>query len=249
MFKGFYNLTSAMLSQNRRLDVISNNMANVSTVGYKSDKYTDSTFDEYIVSRIGNMDKSNRDEIGNASYILAPSKLYTDYSQGALEATGLTLDFAITGDGFFGIQGGDGVAYSRNGSFSLDNAGYLTLPNEGRVLGSNGQPVYLGTDKISVDGSGNIFGEDGNFLARLGVFTFADNGQLERNDRSLFVGAGATQSNDARISWKTVERSNIDLVQQMVDMISSQRSLQSASQVSKMYDQIMTKATNELGRL
>lgn len=249
MFKGFYNLTSGMLSQTRRLDVISNNMANVSTVGYKSDKYTDSTFDEYIISRIGNMDKDHRDEIGNGSYILAPSVLYTNYEQGAMEATGLPLDFAIAGDGFFAVQGGDGVAYSRNGSFSLDDEGYLTLPDEGRVLGMNGQPIYLGTDKLSVDSSGNIFTEEGNFLASLGVFTFADNNQLARNDRGLFVGGGATPSAGSRINWKTVERSNIDLVQQMVDMMSAQRSLQSASQVSKMYDQLMSKAANDLGRL
>ena len=120
MFKGFYNLTSGMLSQGRRLDVIANNMTNVATSGYKTDTYTDSTFQEYMVSRVGNKDKSAPAELGGASYILAPSKLYTDYTQGALEPTDLPFDFALEGEGFFAIRTEGGIAYTRAGSFALD---------------------------------------------------------------------------------------------------------------------------------
>ncbi len=249
MFQGFYQLTSGMLSQGRRLDVIANNMSNVSTIGYKSDLYTDSTFRAYMVSRIGNQDKSAREEIGGSSYILAPSVLYTDYTQGAIEASNLPLDFALVGDGFFAIRSNAGLAYSRNGSFSLDNEGYLCLPDEGRVLDRNGSPIRLGTDQINVNQAGEIFGPDGGFIAQLGVFSFPDNEALVRNERSLFEGAGAQLTNDVQVMWKYVERSNIDLVAQMVNMISSQRALQSAAQLSKMYDQLMTKASNEIGRL
>ena len=102
MTKGFYNLTSGILSQSRRLDTVANNMTNLSTSGYKAEQYTDSTFQEVLISRVGNKDKSSPTVIGEESYILAPSQLYVDYSQGSLEETGLTLDFAIEGDGFFG---------------------------------------------------------------------------------------------------------------------------------------------------
>lgn len=101
MVKGFYNLTSGMLSQSRRLDVVANNMTNISTAGYKTETYTDTTFQEVLISRVGNKDKSGAQVIGEESYILAPSQLYVDYSQGTLEETGLNLDFAIQGDGFF----------------------------------------------------------------------------------------------------------------------------------------------------
>ena len=104
MTKGFYNLTSGILSQSRRLDTVANNMTNLSTSGYKAEQYTDSTFQEVLISRVGNKDKSSPTVIGEESYILAPSQLYVDYSQGSLEETGLTLDFAIEGDGFFAIQ-------------------------------------------------------------------------------------------------------------------------------------------------
>jgi len=248
MLKGFYNLTSGMLSQSHRLDVVANNMTNVATAGYKAERYTDSTFQEYIVSRIGNKDKSNPQELGSASYILAPSQLYTDYSQGYLEPTGLLLDFAIEGDGFFAIQTPDGVAYTRSGNFSLDEEGYLCLPDEGRVLDDSGNPIRLGTDQIQADSNGGIYSEDGTFLARLGTYSFADNDQLEKSPRGLFTGTGA-QAADVSIHWKALERSNVDLVQQMVTMISSQRALQSAAQMSKMYDQLMNKATNDIGRV
>lgn len=248
MFKGFYNLTSGMLSQGRRLDVVANNMTNVSTNGYKAERYADSTFQDHIMSRVGNSDKSNPNELGGSSYILAPSKLYTDYTQGYLEPTGMPLNFALAGDGFFSIQTPEGVAYTRSGNFSLDQEGYLCLPPEGRVLNASGTPIKLGTEQINADASGNLTAEDGTFLAKLGVFTFADNAQLSQNARGLFTGTGAQAANTP-VTWKALERSNVDLVQQMVTMMSSQRALQSAAQLSKMYDQLMTKANNDLGRV
>ena len=71
MFRGFYNLTSGMLSQGRRLDVVSNNITNISTAGYKADHYTDSTFQEVMLRRAGNKDKSRSQKIGEQGYIRA----------------------------------------------------------------------------------------------------------------------------------------------------------------------------------
>lgn len=82
MTKGFYNLTSGILSQTRRLDVIGNNMTNLSTPGYKAETYTDRTFEEVLISRVGNKDKSGAAVIGTESYILAPDQLYVNQTQG-----------------------------------------------------------------------------------------------------------------------------------------------------------------------
>lgn len=175
MTKGFYNLTSGILSQSRRLDTVANNMTNLSTSGYKAEQYTDSTFQEVLISRVGNKDKSSPTVIGEESYILAPSQLYVDYSQGSLEETGLTLDFAIEGDGFFAIQTAQGVEYTRSGSFSLDGEGYLCLPAHGRVLGADGttnlsghrpypgrsgrEPLYRGRRLCGPTGSVRLCGQ------------------------------------------------------------------------------------------
>lgn len=250
MFKGFYNLTSGMLSQGRRLDVIANNMTNVSTAGYKSEHYTDSTFQEAIISRIGNLDKTNNREIGSQSYILAPDQLYTDYAQSSLEETGLPLDFAIEGDGFFAIERANGaIGYTRSGSFTLDNEGYLSLSGQGRVLDSQGNPIQLPVDNIRADEAGVLYSEEGAVLGRLGVYAFADNNDLERDDFGLFIGDGAQLNNGAVIHHEMIERSNVNLIQEMVNMMTTQRALQSAAQMSKIYDQVISKATTELGRL
>lgn len=250
MTKGFYNLTSGMLSQSRRLDVVANNMTNLATPGYKAELYTDSTFDEVLISRVGNKDKSGAEVIGEESYILAPSQLYIDYSQGIVEDTGLNLDFAIQGDGFFAIQTQNGTEYTRGGSFALDDEGYLVLPQQGRVLGVDGQPIQLSTDLIQADNYGGIYTKDGAYLGRIGVFTFADNNQLVKNDSGLFGanGQAATAANP-EVRWGAVENSNVDMIEEMTRMMTAQRALQSAAQAIKLYDGVLTKATNDLGRL
>ena len=100
MFKGFYQLTSAMLSQGRRLDVVSHNMTNISTAGYKLDRYTDSTFQDVLISRVGNKNKAVSTEMGEETYILAPSELVTDFTQGSMEETTLPLDLPSSATAF-----------------------------------------------------------------------------------------------------------------------------------------------------
>lgn len=249
MFKGFYNLTSGVLTHQRNLNVVANNMTNISTPGYKQDRYTATTFDEVIYSRVGNKDGLGS-EIGGQSYIRATSDIDTDFTQGVLEPTGLPLDFAINGNGFFAVQNANGeVAYTRSGNFSLDNEGYLCLPGYGRVLNPQGGTIHLGTDKIHADPQGMIHYDEGGILGQVGIYTFADNAALERNVQGLFTGGGAQPTQTSEVLNGYVERSNTDIMKQMTDMITYQRSLQSAAQAMKMYDSLMTKATNDVGRL
>ena len=238
MYKGFYNLTSAMLTHQHNLNVIGNNMVNISTSGYKQERYVATTFDDVMYSRV-TVNESGGTEIGRQSYIRAASDIYTDYSQGIPEPTELPLDFAIVGEGFFAVQ---------------DDEGYLCLPGFGQVLDPQSRPIYLGTDKIRGDSRGVIYFDQppeqggGTAIGQLGVFSFEDNQALERNDRGLFTGEGAQQSTGFEIWNQYLERSNSDMVKQMTEMITYQRALQSAAQVTKMYDQLMTKATGEVGR-
>lgn len=249
MMKGFYNLTSGMLSQGRRLDVIANNMTNISTAGFKAEHYTDRTFDEVMAVRVGNVDKHYEELPVYQAHILAPDHLYTDFQQGAPEETNLPLDFAIIGEGFFAIDTGDGVAYTRAGSFTLDNEGYLCLSELGRVLDRDGEPVQLPTDKLETDKFGNLYTKGGEYLGNLGVYMFEDNGELERTPYGLFTGDGAQLNEDVEILHKYVERSNVNMVKEMVNMIVTQRALQSAAQMSKIYDQVINRAVGEIGRM
>ena len=249
MFKGFYNLTSGMLTQQQNLDVVSHNLVNISTAGYKEERYTASTFDEVMLSRVGNVEKIYT-EIGEASSMRVGSQMYTNYDQGVPEFTGIPLDFAIYGDGFFAIQGADGqMTYTRSGTFALDEEGYLCYPGQGRVMNRDNEPILLSTDKVKADSAGRIFTEAGGLLGELGVFVFEDNEALVHNGDGMFTGEGAAPVENPVVDWQYVERSNVDMVRQMTEMLTCQRALQSAAQVAKMYDQLMSKASNDIGRL
>lgn len=252
MTKGFYNLTSGILSQTRRLNVIGNNMTNLSTAGYKAETYTDRTFQEVLISRVGNKDKSGAAVIGSESYILAPDQLYVDYTQGSFKETGMPLDFAIQGDGFFAIQTDSGVEYTRDGNFSLNDQGQLCLSGHGLVLGTDGNPITLSTDRIRADSSGGLYDQDtGSYMGKIGVYTFADNGQLAKGESGLFQANGqqAQAAQTPSVLWKYTEDSNVDMLREMTQMLTAERTLQGGAQVLKLYDSLLTKATTEVGRL
>lgn len=249
MFKGFYNLTSGMLTQQRHLNVIGNNMVNISTAGFRESRYTASTFDDVMYSRVGNKEKVYT-EIGRQSYIRANSEITVIHDQGIPEPTDIPLDFAIMGDGFFAIQAEDGtIAYTRAGSFSLDDEGYLCFPGMGRVLDPEGNTILLNTDKLDVDDRGNISNENGGYLGTLGVYAFEDLDQLEYNDQSFFTGEGAEAVQTPYVLWKYLERSNVDLIRQMTEMLTCQRALQSAATVTKIYDEVMGHSASDIGRM
>ncbi len=290
MMRGFYNLTSAMLTQGRRLDVVSQNMVNASTAGYKEDTYHHIAFEEYMLDRIGNTHETPAEtEIGSTYFKVVSDEITTNFDQGVLEETNLNLDFAIEGDGFFAVQWdwevspyntpleegeeaqyhyqvyGDReydeegnpvyetetvTSYTRSGQFSLDQDGNLFLPNFGYVLDPDYNIINLGTDHITADTLGNIYDYNtGELLATLGIFQFEDNTLLERDARGTFISPEQpVAAEDVKVWHKYIERSNSTLIDQMALMMTTQRALQSASTVAKIYDGVMTKITSEIGR-
>ena len=119
----------------------------------------------------------------------------------------------------------------------------------GYVLNPDGQKISLSTDKISVDLQVVIHSENGAVLGQIGLFEFPEDAKLERDDRGMFTAEGATPAAGSRVMTGYVERSNTDPIKQMTEMITYQRSLQSAASVMKMYDNLMTKATTDIGKL
>lgn len=247
MFQGFYNLTSAMLCQTRNLNVISNNMTNVSTPGYKRDMFIDTTFKEAMLDRTGNKNKDNPQTLGSVALLKVPDMTVTSFENAGYLQSRSPLDFAIDGKGFFQIQTPEGMRYTRNGSFILDDQGYLALEGVGRVMGQDG-PIYLGTDNIRVNGSGIISDyETGRVLGRIRVMDFANyQMQLAKIDGNLFIGNGGFEVNTKVVNC-ALENSNVEVIDEMVNMMSSQRALQSAATVSTSYDKLIEKIVNNLG--
>ena len=240
MFQGYYDLTSNMITQNRNLNVISNNMTNVSTPGYKMDRIMQSTFRDEMLYRY---DRDGKTAVGTVSRMNIADERVTDYTEGGIRETGDALDAGLTGNGFFVIDTGEGPVYTRDGSFNLDNEGYLTMPGVGRVQGTNGA-IRLTTDNIIIDKQGNIISEDGNqFFGTLQIVDFADYGQLTKISGSVFRANAQPQAADrgTTVTQRYLEDSNVSMAEEMTRMISSQRILQSSAQLLKIYDQLEAK--------
>lgn len=241
MFQGYYDLASNMITQNRNMNVISNNMANVSTPGYKADKLIESTFRDEMIYRY---DQQGKTAVGTVSRMNIAAERVTNYAEGGLRETGGALDVGLTGNGFFAIQtNNNGVVYTRNGSFNLDDERYLVLPGVGRVLGEDGGPIQLTTDKVGIDKQGNITTEDGyQDFGRLRVVDFENYDQLTKITSGVFEAAGQPQeAENAKVNQRYTEYSNASMAEEMTRMMSGQRVLQGSAQIIKMYDQLIGK--------
>jgi len=278
MYQGFYNLTSGMLTQQRRLNVVSNNMVNIETAGYKKDTMTSTTFQEEMLVRTGRYNKDNPTDLATTSKIVTAQQTYTNFEQGAFNPTDGIYDFAVGGNGWFSIQTEQGVRYTRDGAFSVDQEGYLELSGLGRVLGSNDQPIRIPTENFTVAEDGTIWvdntqaalttgkpevpsneapeaqePEQRESYGQIKLVDFQDYGQLHKEDNGLYStnqAANVVNGQDGTsLMWGMLERANVDMVDEMTTMISSQRALQSAAQMLKMYDSVMAKSSSDVGRL
>lgn len=223
------------------MNVISNNMANVSTPGYKADKLIESTFREEMIYRY---DQQGKTAVGTVSRMNIADERVTNYAEGGLRETGGALDVGLTGNGFFAVQtNNNGIVYTRNGSFNLDNERYLVLPGVGRVLGEDGAPIQLTTDKVGIDKQGNITTEDGyQTFGRLQVVDFENYDQLTKITAGVFEAAGQPQAaENAKVNQRYTEYSNASMAEEMTRMMSGQRVLQGSAQIIKMYDQLIGK--------
>ncbi|MEG2429048.1 MAG: flagellar hook-basal body protein [Oscillospiraceae bacterium] len=244
MTRGFYTLGSGLLTQNRTLSAISNNIANVNTPGHKKDTVLSSTFGDMVMNRV----EKNRVGVGDVSMMRTVTESAKIHTQGNLKPSERNLDFAIVGSGFFAVQGENGTVYSRNGSMNLDNEGYLVLDGVGRVMGKNG-PIKANTDKIFCDNKGTIYNENNEQIDSFALYDFPNYQDLITVGEGMFSGTNATPVANQTMRSKTIELSNVDVAQEMTDSIAAQRILQSISQTVKMYDKTMESATTQIGRV
>ena len=244
MVRGFYTLGSGMIAQSRKLTGISNNLANVETTGYKKQEVSTTTFGDMVISRVD----SQKTPIGSLSLATLADRTNVIHSQGEMKSTDRAMDFAIRGEGFFAVQGQNGTLYTRNGSFNVDQDGYLVLNGEGRVMGTNG-PIRVGTDQFTADGQGDI-SVNGTVVGRIAVYNFADYNNLRLADNGMYTStAAATLLQNPDLAWKTLEGSNVDTAQEMTNAIAAQRELQNCSQAIKMYDQVIERAVTDIGKV
>lgn len=255
MLRGLYTAYTGMLNQQKRLEVTTNNLANSSTVGFKKEGSTSQAFDEYLTVKIKDSSEGYlRRNIGNMSLGVKIGETYTDYTQGSLRDTGESFDIAIGGKGFFNISytnksGEESTMYTRDGSFTLTREGYLVTKDGDFVLGQDG-PIVLPTNaEITIDALGNIYNGD-EFLEQIKLTDFEDYNYLEKFGENMYrIVDGATETDaTGQINQGYLEMSNVQIVQEMVNMITIQRSYEAAQKVETSMDDILEQ-TVTLGKL
>ena len=246
-----------MQSEQMNLDVISNNLANANTTGYKMTKLQ---FQDLLYQNIrqagsqqggGNQIPTSL-QIGQGSVPVATERLFT---QGDLAQTGNNLDVAIQGQGFFQVQLPDGsLAYSRDGSFKTDSQGRI-VTSDGYPVMSGFQPVPSGTTQITITGSGaatyTTANGSTNFQIQLARFT--NPGGLDAMGHNLYKETAASgtaelgnpsENGFGEVQQGALELSNVSVVQEMVNLILAQRAYEVNSKAVQAADQMMQQSNN-----
>lgn len=268
MMRSLYTAATGMLAQQTNVDNISNNLANVNTIGYKQEK---TEFKSLLYQTIqtktttaNGEEKPISAQVGLGTRVASTTSLYT---QGALTETGSLSDFAIVGDGFFAVKGADGETYyTRAGSFVWaegTNGITLTTSDGYPVLDSNNQPIVLPN---GVSASSIAVGQDGSLSYKnakgvyvdmnqsIGFFQFNNPSGLEKvGDNLLAVtdasGAALNESTNATLSPSQVrqgflESSNVQVSNEMVNLIIAQRAYQLNSKAITTSDEMLEQANN-----
>jgi len=260
MIRGLYISASSAVSEGKRIDTISNNIANVNTTGFKKDLYVTQSFPEILTMKMGG-------EAPNISGVKLPAPLnyigtmnagvhtsvvITDFTQGSHNPTNNPLDVAISGGGFFTVETETGERYTRDGSFSLNSERYLVTKDGHRVLGENGYIQISGGD-IKINEKGEIT-SDGEFIDRLKLVDFENYSALMKEGNNLYTIISEEWTDNEKAFTGTVkqgfiEGSNVNAVKEMTDMITMLRSYEANQRVIRTHDELLGKAVNEVGRV
>ncbi|HTX18025.1 MAG TPA: flagellar basal-body rod protein FlgF [Bacteroidota bacterium] len=241
MIKGIYASGSGMVPRMMKLEVIANNLANISTTGFKRDNiFVQILKDTEVSQSKGGGDLSGLDV-----------KEYTDFTEGSMNQTSNPLDLAIQGPGFFTVQSPTGLCYTRNGIFSLSTDGTIVTAEGYPLLGSGGPIRLPDVQKLSqgdivVNQSGEVT-YDGKIISRLRIASFTDMGSLKKEKGTYFVTTAPetgteADGKDTVIRQGQLEESNVNGIEEMIEMIELSRSFESAQKTMLYQDGTLEKA-------
>ena len=258
MLKGLYTAYSAMVNEQHRLDTMTNNLANASTVGFKKEGATSQAFRDVLAWKIRDASSGEyiAEGIGRNNPGVKIGENYTDFTQGSFRITDNTYDLALSGEGFFAIEftnkaGDTSTMYTRAGQFTLNTEGYLVTEDGDYVLDTQGRRIRVNTlleSKIEKDGT--IY-QNGRAVARIGVTDFEDYDYLEKYGETYYrpVEGAATKAATAEINSGYLEMANVQVVSEMVNMIAITRNYESSQKIIQTYDSSLEIAATQLGRV
>jgi len=253
MLDGMKMAAQGMMAMMAQQDVIANNLANVGTAGFRKDSLSVSSFSQVLNRQVGMFGPEEPGYMQAGGNFNATGGLVynnaTSFAQGSLKETGNSMDLALddNGKGFFCVQGADGVQFTRNGAFRLNAAGYLVSQDGSYLLGQRGPIQVKGTSfVVTADGKVKV---DGNVIDQILVATFDDQANLaKQGDSNFLAAAGGRISTDFQMKQGYLEMSNVNAIQEMVNMMSVMQAYEAGQKLLQSQDRIMGKAA-ELGRL
>ena len=275
MVKGLYTAYTGMINEQHRMDVLTNNLANANTNGYKKEGATAQAFKEQLALKIRDYTDAPNTARG-LGYITPGVKIgegYVDWSEGPMKETGNTFDLAIGGYGFFGVEytnkainierdtaGQTDIMYTRDGNFTLTREGMLVTQDGDPVLNSGGSPITIDpTADAYIDVKGNII-QNGRIVQTVGVFDFEKtvypDGRISYDNlvhygENFYIPVDAEQIAPQNFSVYSgfLEQSNVSVVDEMVTMIAVQRNYDTNQRMITTIDGTLDIAANQLGRL
>lgn len=257
MVRGLYTAYTGMINQQKRLDTVTNNLANASTTGFKREGLTSKSFDQMLTVKLNDLSVPYLNEgIGKMSLGVKIGENYTDYSQGSFKETGNTYDLALAGNGFFTIsytdkKGNTSEKYTRDGEFTMDSEGYLRTLEGDYVQGEGGNiMIPVETSEVSIRDNGDIYA-DGEYVDSLRIVDFEDYNNIEKFGENLYnVVDGATETEStAAVKQGYLEMSNINVVKEMVEMITISRAYESNQKLIQTEDDMLDKSINQVGKV
>ena len=255
MFRGLYTAYTGMVTQQQKMDGISNNLANVDTTGYKKDQMIQASFDEILAYKIHDPEVPQGKSIGKMSLGVKVSQVYTDFGQGSMKQTDNLLDVALQGDGFFKVgevndQGTMAIKYTRDGSFNFSQNGQLVTKDGLFVLGTDDAPIELDNDNFRINEDGSIYQNEVR-MNQLQIVNFEEAQTLRKQGSSLYevTDTSVTAAFEGTVVQGFLESSNVNTINEMVDMIATTRTYEANQKMIQTYDATMDKVVNSVGSL
>ncbi len=275
MVKGLYTAYTGMINEQHRMDVLTNNLANANTNGYKKEGATSQSFSDQLALKI--KDYTDAPFTARGLGVINPGvkigEGYVDWSEGPMKETGNTFDMAISGYGFFGIEYTNkavnierdtasvtNTMYTRDGNFTLTNEGVLVTQDGDFVLSADGSHIELNPNlPVEINTLGEII-QDGETVATVGIFDFEKTtypdgrityNNLEHYGENMYIPLEDATTEDATGSIYAgfLEQSNVSVVDEMVNMIAVQRNYDTNQKMMLAVDDTLDIAVNQLGRI
>jgi flagellar basal-body rod protein FlgG len=253
MVRALYTSWTGLRNEEKRMDVVTNNMANADTTGFKKVDATAQSFDRKLAVKINDQTEGANviRGVGGVTLGVKIGETYYDMSQGNFKETDSQYNFAIGGDGFFTISqtdksGTEHIRYTRDGDFTVTKDGYLVTKDGDYVLGEGNSRIQIpgaDTATISVNSLGEIY-EDNNYIATLQLTDFENYDYLSSYGENMYdaVDGATTKAADATITQGYLEMSNVNMVTEMVDMIAITRAYETNQKMMQTVDSTLEKA-------